>query len=231
MQHSGDCPASIGPMACCCGAEKRMDAEGVFHASPFMHENGPPPRLAPHIVGFTGLRRSGKDTAAGALIDGGYERISFAGPLKTMLRTLLREQGLGWQDIDAMIDGHLKEAPSPFLNGCTPRFAMQTLGTEWGRDIIHPNLWVDAALRAAAFHSRVVITDVRFPNEVDAIHRAGGLVIRVNRPTLPPADEHSSEALVATLDADHDIENSGSIDNLHELVFLALACSQRSAAA
>lgn len=63
----------------------------------------------------------------------------------------------------------------------TPRRMLQLIGTECGRDIIHPNIWVNALFADYTQHSKWIITDVRFPNEAKAIQKKGGLVIRVNR--------------------------------------------------
>ncbi|MDE2103130.1 MAG: hypothetical protein KGL39_38145 [Patescibacteria group bacterium] len=161
------------------------------------------------LVGFAGRKRAGKDTAGAALVARGYKRLSFAGPLKAMLRALLMEQGVLPSVIEAMIEGDLREVPSDHLGGCTPRHAMQTLGTQWGRELIQRDLWVNAAITSARHSgSPVVFTDVRFQNEVDAIRQAGGIVIRIYRPTLFRADEHESEAGVDSLFVDRELVNN-----------------------
>lgn len=175
------------------------------------------------IVGFTGRRRSGKDTAATALRDLDYTRLSFAGPLKEMLITLLSVQGLSRTAAYNLVEGADKETPTHLLNGRSPRYAMQTLGTEWGRDLIDVNLWVRAALRSAADDDKVMFTDVRFPNEVKAIHDAGGIVIKIVRPTpLASDDTHPSEILIDSLDVDAVVINEGSIEQLHARVLARL---------
>ena len=63
-----------------------------------------------------------------------------------MLRKLLACPGADAGMIRRMIDGDLKEAPTPLFEGRTPRHAMQTLGTEWGRDRIGRDLRANAAL-------------------------------------------------------------------------------------
>lgn len=74
----------------------------------------------------------------------------------------------------------------------TPRLLMQLLGTECGRQILHPNIWVNALMadykilaynqsKKRPIYPNWIITDVRFPNEVRAIKDAGGIVIRINR--------------------------------------------------
>ena len=89
------------------------------------------------IIGLTGLAGSGETTVARHLMGmHGFVRHRMAEPLKSMLKALgLTEQ---------QIDGDLKEVPCELLGGKTPRHAMQTLGTEWGRDLISQNLWVKA---------------------------------------------------------------------------------------
>ena len=136
---------------------------------------------APRIIGLTGFKRSGKDTAAEVIAKMlGYERIQFAGPLKEMLRTLLRCQGVSEASITACVEGDLKEAPAPVLGGKTPRLAMQTLGTEWGRRTLSDTIWVDTTLnRAQTAENGALITDVRFLNDADAIKAAGGIIIRI----------------------------------------------------
>jgi hypothetical protein len=143
------------------------------------------------IIGLTGYAGSGKTTAAKHLAEAhGFLQVKFAGPLKAMVRCL----GLG----DAEIEGNLKESPSAILGGRTPRHAMQTLGSEWGRDLIHPNLWVNAAMAVVDdvldHGGRVVIDDLRFQNEAEAIKSRGGIIIRIERPGVGPVNGHESES-------------------------------------
>ncbi len=155
----------------------------------------------PAIVGFSGLAGAGKSTAADVLIrEYGFVRVRFAGPLKAMMAALYAEAGLDADDIVQRIDGGMKEAPDPVLGGTSPRRAMQTLGAEWGRDLIARDLWISLWSRAAAMHSRVVVDDVRFDNEAAAIRALGGMVIRVDCPWAGTSFGHQSEAGV-TADA------------------------------
>jgi len=172
------------------------------------------------IVGITGRKRHGKDTAAGVLsIHFGYKTLRFADPLKQMLRDLYAIAGLTETAIDRKIDGDDKENPCPILRGATPRWAMQTLGTEW-RDGLNPgrshDLWSEIMRNRllmttplAGNQLRAVIPDVRFPHEAAMIHELGGIIVRVRRPALllESLDEHPSEKLVDTLPADYDIIN------------------------
>jgi hypothetical protein len=139
------------------------------------------------IIGFCGPAGSGKSTAALHLVQRhGYHRVRFAGPLKAMMRAL------GCTEDE--VDGALKETPCELLGGRTPRQAMQWLGTEWGRQMITPDLWLRAWAAEARLHRRVVCDDVRFPNEEAEIRARGGIIVRVECPwAASPGSGHASE--------------------------------------
>lgn len=161
----------------------------------------------PTVVALTGLAGSGKSTLADYLIDRhGYVRVKFAGPLKQMARAV----GL----TDDHIEGALKELPCSLLQGKTPRYFMQQLGTQFGRDIIGPEfwtgLWFATANDVINHGGRVVCDDVRFDNEADIVRDIGGVVIELQgRGGI--AGSHASEAGV---DADMVLHNTGSIAEL-----------------
>ncbi|MGV6876769.1 deoxynucleotide monophosphate kinase family protein [Pseudochelatococcus sp. B33] len=159
------------------------------------------------IIGLTGLAGSGKTTAAHRLIDvHGFTRHPMAGPLKAMLHSL----GLD----ETHTDGPLKEVPCELLGGRTPRYAMQTLGTEWGRNTICPRLWIER-WHATLPKGNVVVDDVRFGDEAAAVRAYGGIVVRIERPGLE-AGAHVSERM--DFDADHVIANGGPLAQLyHEI--------------
>ena len=167
------------------------------------------------LLGITGKAGSGKSTAAQVLIDAGWVRIKFADPLKDMLRAI----GL----TEDQIEGHLKEVPCDLLQGKTPRWAMQTLGTEWGRNSIGERFWLDIARRkialAMAAGLSVVVDDVRFENEAQVIRELGGLVLGISR-NVNVSGGHVSEN-GTTVDMTH--INSGTVAELRgfmEYVFL-----------
>lgn len=129
------------------------------------------------VIGLAGRKGSGKSAVASLLVkELGAVRSSFGDPLKHMLKTL----GL----TDAQLWGDLKEVPDDdLLNGKTPRHAMQTLGTQWGRHHISPNLWASAWKKKAMIDKPTVtvLDDVRFDNEVEAIRSLGGIVLGLER--------------------------------------------------
>lgn len=178
------------------------------------------------IIGLTGRKFHGKDTVAGILVERGYKQLRFADPLKNMLRAFYDTMGLPPWQVEIRIEGELKERPCSWLRGKTPRYAMQTLGTEWGRGLIHNDLWIETLKSRSQKHWRVVVSDVRFLNEVNAIKDLGGRVFRVDAGARVPSNEHSnhaSETEIDNLPVDGVIDNSGSLESLKDAVDQALS--------
>jgi hypothetical protein len=144
------------------------------------------------IVGFVGLIGSGKDTAADFLVnDFGFKRDSFANTLKDAVanifhwdRELLQGQtaeSRAWrEEVD---DWWAQRLGIPHL---TPRWVLQFFGTDVCRDNFSNDIWV-ASLERKLMQSKdnVVISDVRFPNEIWAIKNAGGIIVRLQRGDNP----------------------------------------------
>lgn len=166
---------------------------------------------APVVIGLTGPAGCGKSTIAQHLVaQDGFTRVRFAEPLKLMLRAYLEHCGAEPELIERMIEGDLKETPSALLVGRTPRHAMQTLGTEWGRMCIDEHLWTSAAamrVHRLRRHTNIVIDDVRFENEADTVRHMGGKVVMITgRGGIP--GNHASESGVVP---DLTIDNSGTL--------------------
>lgn len=178
----------------------------------------------PPVIALTGLAGSGKSTASKYLVEKhGYQLVKFAGPLKDMLRAI----GLS----EAQIEGELKEEPCEWLQGKTPRQAMQTLGCEWGRDCIGPSFWIELWVRRVnliiAEGGRVVVDDCRFPNEADEVRKLGGVVWRiVGRGGI--AGSHESEAGCGTFDVW--INNIFDIPRLYQTIDMFLLEEMKDAA-
>lgn len=147
----------------------------------------------PTLIALTGPAGCGKTTVAKALEDRGFVRVRFAGPLKAALRAI----GL----TEAQVDGDQKEVPCDLLCGKTPRHAMQTIGLEWGRDMIGGDLWVNAAMakidEALAAGRDVVVDDLRFDNEAESLSKRGAAIFKLVRFTETAAADHASEAGIA----------------------------------
>jgi hypothetical protein len=159
-------------------------------------------------IGLIGYAGSGKSTVADILCrEYGYVRRPFAYTLKAMAVTL----GIPVEIVEG--DAEAKAKPLDILGGRTARHAMQTLGTEWGRMCMGENFWVDRwKAGAPKDNPLVVVDDVRFHNEVKAIHDLGGIIVRIERPGIVPGS-HASEQ-IESLEFDHRIVNDGTKDDL-----------------
>ena len=143
------------------------------------------------LIGICGLIGHGKDTAAGFLIEEGFERVSFAGVLKDAVanifswdRTLLEgntSESRVWREkVDTWWSNRLG------IPNFTPRYALQYIGTDVMRKHFNPDIWVAAAERKILqIDNNVVISDCRFFNELDVIKRLGGTTASVWRHDLP----------------------------------------------
>jgi hypothetical protein len=168
----------------------------------------------PIIIGLTGRAHTGKDTAADHLVrEYGFGRAAFADTLRTMLEAMLEDAGA---DYAHLYEPHLKAAPIPQLGGVSARELMQTLGTEWGRAQHGANWWLHLLQRrlglhdgGSPVHDRIVITDVRFPNEAAFIQLRGGRIIKLHREQAPTVRSHASEADIDALPCDADLANNG----------------------
>lgn len=172
------------------------------------------------IIGICGRARSGKDTVCQMLIELGAARYryGFADPLRLMLHA-----GLGI-DLAAPEWASAKEDPIPGL-GKSPRQLLQTLGTEWGRQLVHPDIWImEAEKELVSRGPGMAIADVRFQNEADWIVAQGGALISVMGRYRSDIAPHASEAGVALkLGRDAFIVNDGTLDELRDKVQMAWA--------
>lgn len=203
------------------------------------------------IIGFVGFIGSGKDTAADYLVNfHGFRRDSFANTLKDAVSAVF-----GWDRV--LLEGRTKEAREwrervdPWwaerlnMPHLTPRWVLQFWGTEVCRQGFHDDIWI-ASLenKMRKTGDDIVISDVRFPNEIKAIKNAGGKVIRVvrgpdpdwyqdawnvnegptnmswaiSRARMESLKIHSSETSWIGRGIDHEIDNNGTIDQLFDQI-------------
>lgn len=167
------------------------------------------------LIALTGAPGSGKDTLAEQFVlHDVYEQYRFADPIKAMLTQFHIRLDV-WEDHDA------KERPIPWL-GKSPRYLAQTLGTEWGRDLIHPDIWVLMAkgrwhVLNAGGEGRMVISDVRFLNEANWIKAAGGIIVKIIRSghnhEMDNASHFSENGIPYSM-VDVTVSNDGTKDDL-----------------
>jgi len=204
------------------------------------------------IIGLVGFKGCGKDTVANYLIDNSREtwiRGSFADSLKDSLASVFQ-----WDR--AMLEGDTKEsrewretvdewwANKLDMPDFTPRLALQVCGTDLWRNKFHDDIWLlSLEKKLTTAEHNVIITDTRFPNEIDLIKRLDGKIIRVKRGTEPewwstavadnaerdePMHElmmplvypkvHASEYSWVGCDLDYTIKNNSTLQSLEESV-------------
>lgn len=198
------------------------------------------------IVGVCGFIGSGKDTVADYLVNfHEFRRESFASTLKDAVSAIF-----GWDRI--LLEGRTKEAREwreevdPWwaerlaMPTLTPRWVLQYWGTEVGRRSFHDDIWI-ASLENKLRNSKdsIVVSDCRFPNEIDSIKKLGGKIIWVQRGELPSwydlaleankgsnvalndlkaAKIHASEWAWIGHEFDAILDNNGTIEELYQQV-------------
>lgn len=173
------------------------------------------------LVGITGSARSGKGETAKYLQKyHAFHEDSFAGPIRYFFIDLLKLKGM--EELDAI---KTTEEPLDILGGKTLRYAMQTMGTEWGRGMLSDSLWIDTCLHRSSNYDRVVISDVRFDNEAEAVKKAGGYIIKTTRPGVEiQGSSHASEAGISEELVDFFIDNDACLDSLYRQIENIMKC-------
>jgi hypothetical protein len=188
------------------------------------------------IIGICGLQSSGKDTLGSILIQKyGFVKLSYAGILKDIVSIIF-----GWDR--EMVEGATKESRqwreqvdqwwSSRLNmpNLTPRYVLQYFGTELFRNHFHNDIWVAAVERQLSKYKNVVITDCRFPNEINVLKSNKAKLIKIVRGELPswfgeyesglievPLNIHPSEYMWIKNNFDYTIKNDGTIEELENI--------------
>lgn len=175
--------------------------------------------MKPPVIGlYSPAPQSGKSALARYLAIEHYTILPLARVLKTMVGSMLRELGYA-NHRDLVLFS--KETMIPEL-GVSVRHLLQTLGTEWGRQCVHPDVWLRCWEAAAKQHLSegrcLVVDDVRFPNEAALIRKYGGEMWLITRPGAERPNSHASEGGLSDINFDRHIENNGSLMDLYRNV-------------
>lgn len=204
------------------------------------------------IIAIAGLIGSGKDTAADYLCTvHGFKRMSFAHALKDAVSAIF-----GWDR--ELLEGSTRSsrewrdqvdqwwATRLGIPNLTPRWVLQQWGTDVARAAFHDDIWIASIEnKLRTITDDVVITDCRFPNELDAVKKAGGITVRTHRGDPPewhwvatslnltkdPEIKkvykesldikfgiHASEYSSVGLSYDYHLDNNGTITELHSQI-------------
>lgn len=197
-----------------------------------------------NLIGISGKKRSGKNTTASFITEilaenGGtkFEEKSFAGKLKLCASIITGIPLDGFeseQDKETQLDAIWNTYNQLGLKvPMTRRNFLKKFGTDACTKKLHENTWVNALFmdykptEKSIFEEAYpnwIITDVRFPDEVEAIKRRGGQVIRIKRPWNDNSgDQHLSETALDNYNGfDFHIINDGTPDQLKEKVKMIL---------
>lgn len=176
------------------------------------------------IIAFSGLKGSGKTTAAQLLQDKGYVKLSFARPLKDIVAKAFDLDFNNLSNLEAkeasaslvLTKGKLlnlleiasrdylyieEDVIMRAINACpvttfaNTRQLLQFVGSEVFRDLISKNYWTDCFKQNLQPFGKYTCDDARFPNEADVIKQYGGRIVLINRAGQVKTDTHQSEAL------------------------------------
>ena len=160
------------------------------------------------VLGLHANAQCGKDTAANILLNGMFRgrnvrTYAFAKPFKDALAIMLN------MSVEQLYGSKKLEVDETY--GVTPRYAMTSIGTEWGRNMINPEIWIIRAKQEiekamADGCNGIIITDVRFPNEAEAIYSfnspENGIVTTIMHISAPGVEcqhemyQHESEQVL-----------------------------------
>lgn len=175
-----------------------------------------------NLIGVCGNKFMGKDTIADYLTaEYGYTKLAFAQPVKEVSKILF---GFTHEQLH----GDQKEETDKNW-GITPRTVFQFIGTDLIRKQmckilpdIGEDFWVEClkqkCKKLLESGKSVVISDVRFENEANAIKDLGGIIIRVHRSSANNDDSHESENSLKNIDVTHDIFNNSSLKELYSTI-------------
>ena len=199
------------------------------------------------IIGICGLQGSGKDTLGNILVNKfGFVKLSFADVLKDIVSIIFNwprdliegstpESRIWREQVDVWWSKRLN------IPNLTPRYALQFIGTDLFRTHFHSDIWVAIIEYKLQFYENVVITDCRFPNEIDILKKYNAKFIRINRGIMPqwfikyeseqnyvPEYIHPSEYMWIKTSFDYFVENNGTLDDLENFCHFLISKKRKT---
>jgi hypothetical protein len=188
------------------------------------------------IIGLVGFIGAGKGTVRDILVrEHGYHGFAFADALKDAVATIFTWPR-GLLEGDSNASRAFRERVDPWWSHklgyeVTPRLILQKMGTEACRHGIADNIWIAALEKRIHGYEDVVISDCRFPNELDFVRSAGGVIVRVKRGEEPSLEEqmkmHISETAWNSVVPDYVIDNDGTLQELKDKIKLVLTVEDK----
>jgi len=184
---------------------------------------------APLVALYSPRPGSGKSTVAAALTRQGWAVLPLAQPLKAMVSALLEAAGYNPGQIELILAADKQQELGLLAGAPTARHLLQTLGTAWGRELIHPRLWIelweDRVRPLLELGQAVVCDDLRTPEEMAAVRALGGECWLIERPQGAVNDAatlgHATEGALAEASFDRVLVNDGTVADLQALVLQA----------
>jgi hypothetical protein len=162
------------------------------------------------IIGLSGYAQSGKDTVAGMLIGlYGYDNRAFASKIKELLIEINPNLN-NYFDLKGAVDAVSWDQAKLSVE---VRRLLQDLGVG-ARKIFGEDFWVSQTLSGVNPGDKIVVTDVRYPNEAQAVKDLGGVIWRIQRPGISAVNDHPSESAMDDWDYDKVIVNNSGLDGL-----------------
>lgn len=182
------------------------------------------------LIGLVGKKGAGKSTISRILREKGFSEYAFADPIKEILQILFF---LKYEELH----GNAKEKVIEEL-GVSPRRLMQQMGTDMFRNNLHEcipelntngkTIWIwnlERKIRDST-NQYIVISDVRFEDEMNLIKDMGGMIVQIKNPNIKNDDTHISELLNLPSTNEHKkgktdfcIDNDGTIQELENRVW------------
>lgn len=177
----------------------------------------------------------GKTTLANMLIGHLFDKsalLSFADPVKAMAKAFMESHGYSQEEIAAALYGSTDDKSLPLwrvAGSPSARRLMQVIGTEMGRNGIHPDVWTEnliaRALSMQSIVGAVIVDDLRFPGEYKALAEVGAYLVKIERDVDDTAEGHCSEGLLSGFDFDVTLKNDG--DKVDLVVNFVAAMDER----